>query len=138
MSTRARKPTWQADLAALLCARLDAPFAWGHNDCCLFAADCVQAQTGVDPAAGLRGYGDARQALQLAADMGGLRQHASALLGPEVSPLQARMGDVLLVLDEGREIMALCNGATALAPGKSGLVTLPISAALAAWRVGDV
>lgn len=35
-------------------ARRSVPFAWGSNDCRLFAADAVQAMTGVDHAAELR------------------------------------------------------------------------------------
>lgn len=133
-----RKHTWQIDLAALLAARADMPFAWGSNDCCLFAADSVQAMTGVDHMQPFRGYQTARQALEMLAKEGGLHQAVLKALGPDMPVGMAAVGDVLLMHHDDRELLAICNGATALAPGKNGLVTLPIAQAMAAWRVGDV
>lgn len=131
-----RTPTWQADLAELIRSRHDQPFEWGAHDCCLFAADAVQAITGTDLAFS-RGY-SARDALRMIDEHGGLRKLVSQLLGPEMPVCLAQVGDVLLVESDSRELLAICNGATALAPGRGRLVTLPTSAWLAAWRVGDV
>ena len=44
-------------------------FIWGVHDCCLFAADWVLEQTGVDPAAQFRGtYSSEAEAQALIAD----------------------------------------------------------------------
>ena len=41
---------WQLRFEAFIKERQTLPFAWGTNDCAVFAADCVQALTGVDVA----------------------------------------------------------------------------------------
>lgn len=130
-----RTTNWQAALSAFVAARRSMPFAWGSNDCCLFAADAVQAMTGVDHAAELRGYSSALEAGRLVEARGGLARIAAGALGEPVAPLFAAVGDVVLIENEGRDLLALCNGTTALAPGPLGLVVLGMDAAKATWRV---
>lgn len=50
-----RVPNWTARLAEVFAMAEGKPFAWGENDCCLFAADCCLAIAGKDPAAEFRG-----------------------------------------------------------------------------------
>ena len=129
-----RLPDWQARLGALLDARRTMPFAWGSNDCCLFAADCVQAVTGIDPALGLRQYNDAAGAARMLARLGGVRGAGNALLGVSVGALFARVGDIGEVQVGQREALGVCNGDGWLAVGEVGLVALPLSNAVRAWR----
>jgi hypothetical protein len=129
-----RLPDWQPRLQALIQARLAAPFAWGEHDCCLFVCDAVQAITGHDPAADLRGYRSEREAMRIIHAHGGLRAIAQARAGAEVPVLAAQVGDVGLLPIEGRDTLALCGGAHWLAPGAQGLVALPLDAASNAWR----
>ncbi|WKB52317.1 DUF6950 family protein [Eleftheria terrae] len=137
MTTWTRLPAWRDRLAVLVAARLRQPFAWGQHDCALWVADAVHALTGQDPAAELRGrYHSALQAARLVAERGGLQALGTALFGPPIGPLLARVGDVGLVVDEGRELCAVCNGDHWLAPGAAGLVALELSAATVAWRIG--
>jgi hypothetical protein len=110
------------------------PFAWGGHDCCLFASDAVQALTGHDPAADLRGYRTEREALRIIQAQGGLRAIAQARAGAEVPVLAAQVGDVGLLPLDGRDTLAVCGGAHWLAPGALGLAALPLDAAVAAWR----
>ena len=49
-----RHPEWPQRLAAYLETRQFAPFVWGSNDCCRFAADGVLAMTGHDYIAAYR------------------------------------------------------------------------------------
>lgn len=130
-----RRREWQQHFADFVAERRDAPFAWGANDCCLFAADCVQALTGVDHAAELRVYTTALQAARVIEEQGGLRQIATQALGEPLAPAMTAVGDVVLVLNGDREMLAICNGTTALAPGEHGMAVLGMDAALAAWRV---
>lgn len=111
------------------------PFEWGRNDCSLFACDAMLAMTEVDHAAAFRGYTTAREALRLIKDHGGLRAIASAALGESVAPAYAAVGDLVLVKNNGRELLAICNGTNVIAPGKSGMVVLGMDAAVAAWKV---
>lgn len=131
--TRIRE--WQSALAAVIEQRMSVPFAWSSNDCCTFAADCVHAMTGHDPAADARGlYDDERGAAQVLKKLGGLEVIAATRCGEEIAPAAARIGDLVLgKLD--RECLGICTGETWHAPSADGLVAAPMSTALKAWRV---
>lgn len=127
---------WQSRLQACLAERWARPFAWGSQDCVLFAADCVDACTGVDPAKGMRGtYSDASGAARLVRELGGLAAIAASHCGPEIAPALAQPGDVGLVMNDGRECLAVCGGQHWLAPGESGVCVLPSGQGLRAWRL---
>ena len=59
-----RRADWRERLAALIVERRFLPTIWGQRDCCLFAADAVQAMTDVDFAESLRGYRSAKGAVR--------------------------------------------------------------------------
>lgn len=126
---------WQTRLSDLLRARARMPFAWGSNDCCLFAADAVLAMTGTDPAAALRGYDSPRGALCLINAGGGLHAITTAALGDPVSPRLATVGDVVLLQIGRREALGICNGVNVLGPGPDGMAALGMTTALAAWKI---
>jgi len=130
-----RLPDWQSRLAACLAERYQRPFAWGQQDCALLAADCVHAVTGADPAADLRGYTTAREAVRVLHRHGGLRGLAAARLGAPIAPAFAQLGDVGVVRAGKREAMAVCGGGFWLAPGRYGLVAYPLAEAVVAWGV---
>lgn len=128
---------WQIYYEAFVLSRMGEPFAWGANDCATFAADCVRALTGVDPAAkGLREHTTELQAARALKAHGGLIGIATAALGPPLPALQAQVGDVVLTKAGERDMLAICNGATCIAPGPHGLVHLGMDTATACWRVG--
>lgn len=132
-----RLPDWQDRLTALVAHAHRQPFAWGTHDCCLWAADAVLALTGRDPAADLRGrYADATGAMRALRAMGGLlgagRRAGIALAGPG----HARDGDVALVSDGRRPMLAVHAGAVWLVAATGGLHALPVSAARVTWGVG--
>lgn len=127
---------WQLRFAALVQERMAAPFVWGQHDCCLWAADVVQAITGLDPAAALRGqYASERGALRLVRQLGGLPAIASAALGHPVKAGFATVGDVLLITHERRTTLAICNGSSLLAPGAQGLAAIAMPLNCPAWKV---
>jgi hypothetical protein len=144
MSTLQRLSDWPLRLEAFVQQRAHQPFAWGVQDCALFAADAVQALTGVDVAPpALRRHRSARAALRSLRAHGGLHGIAQAALGTPIPPVLATVGDVLLVnsnnlafVHPGRPMLALCNGGTALATGQRGLVSVSLHSAVHAWRVG--
>lgn len=74
-------------------------------------------------------------ALRRITEAGSLRALASQFLGDSVSPWMAGVGDVVLVLNEGHEMLGICNGINVLAPGERGMTALSMSAALAAWKI---
>ena len=131
-----RLHTWPTRYAALCSARMNAPFEWGVHDCCLWAADAVEALTGVDYAAAWRGtYSSAAGAARLVAELGGIRAIATGALGDAVAPLLAGLGDLVLIDQGGREMLGVCNGAEALVVGPAGLEAVSMPSALAAWKV---
>jgi hypothetical protein len=131
-----RLPDWQLRLEAFERERAEVPFAWGSNDCALFAADAVQAITGVHLCPDLRGHRNVREGGRAIAALGGARAIACKALGHPLPPAFARVGDVVVVQAGKREALAVCNGQTAIAPGEHGMVAIPMAQALSAWRVG--
>lgn len=130
-----RLPDWQTRFSDFGNARARMPFCWGSNDCCTFAAACVEAITGHDPMASVTPYRSELSAARLIRDGAGLQQLATGFLGKSVPPILAAVGDVVLLMNEGREMLGICNGVNVVAPGEFGMATLRMEAALAAWKI---
>lgn len=128
-----RLPDWPARLAAYLEAQRVQPFAWGSNDCVLFAAGAVRAITGADLLPVQR-WQSVREASRLLVRLGGLRAALDARL-PAVPLAYAQRGDVLLVTGP-RVQLAIADADGWLAPSRHGLVRGHMQHALAAWGVG--
>lgn len=126
--------------------RARAPFAWGENDCALFAADGVRAITGVDIAADFRGkYSDEKGALALIKQLTGGSTVADAAawcaqkhgLTEWKHPKCAQRGDLVVFEAAGSALVAglvHLNGAHLVAVGEAGLFRFPISKVLRAWH----
>ena len=132
--------------------RAKTPFAWGANDCALFAADGIKAITGVDIASDFRGkYTNEASALALiktvcggttvadaavyCAEKHGLREWVSKK--GVAQPLFARRGDlVVFTAPTGSLVAGLVHlsGRHIVAVGESGLYRFPISKAARAWH----
>lgn len=66
-----RLPDWPARLAAFVEATRHAPFAWGRQDCCLWAVRAIDAMCGTRHAAAIVGqYDSAEGAVVYAASRG--------------------------------------------------------------------
>ena len=130
-----RLQDWQLRFSDFGKARASMPFAWGSNDCCKFAAAAVEAITGKNPMATVAPYATEGAALRLVAKAGDLEALASQYLGAAVPPLMAAVGDVVLVMNERRHMLGICNGTNVLAPGERGTAVLHMEAALAAWKI---
>lgn len=144
-----RNEQWDTShLHQFLVDRQKAPFAWGGNDCCLFAADAIQAITGVDIAADFRGkYNDEKSALAAirSATGGSTVEDAAVYCAskaglPELPhPLFAHRGDLVLLENEGRVVAGIIGlHGYPLAVGEKGLMKLPLSAIRRAWRIGPL
>lgn len=134
---------WQLRLAEFGQARASMPFRWGSNDCCTFAAAAVEAITGSNPMASMEPYGieagakrkALRRLFRRIDKAGGLQALVVEFLGASILPRMAGVGDVVVVMNAGSELVGICNGINVMAPGKNGMVTLSIDAAVAAWRI---
>jgi phosphoribosylformylglycinamidine (FGAM) synthase-like amidotransferase family enzyme len=130
-----RLPNWQERFSDFGKARASMPFAWGPNDCCSFAAAAVEAMTGTNPMSSADRYSNELGAMRRIVEAGGLKPLASIYLGAAVPPLMAGVGDVVLLVNEGREMLGICNGVNVMAPGEFGMVALGMQSALAAWKI---
>jgi len=138
-----RLPDWPTRLAHLLDAAAHRPFVWGTHDCCTLAADAVQALTGQDPMAPLRGrWASERQAAELLRLLGGLQPAVSAALQAEPTlPAMAQRGDVVLLAMGNTQALGVCAGRWVAAAGPGGLAFVDLYARsgdtrpMAAWRI---
>jgi hypothetical protein len=127
---------WQVRFEQFIAARTTAPFSWGANDCAIFAADCTHAITGVDVALpDLRRHKTELQAARVLKRHGGVVGIATAALGQPVPACGAGVGDVVLAKAGKRDMLAICNGSTCMAPGPSGLSFLPMPPDSVCWRI---
>ena len=131
-----RRDNWPNLLAQFIEQRREQPFAWGVNDCCIFAADWVQLCTGEDYAKAWRGrYSTPINARRFLNEAGGVEALVEALgLQRIESPLAGR-GDIV-AQETGRGMtLGICLGETTAFVAKAGLVFGPISNVETAWRI---
>jgi hypothetical protein len=145
-----KKEHWLTeDFPQFIDARLNTPFAWGSNDCALFAADAIQAITGVDIADDFRGKYKAKtgavKAINSVAGGSTLADATSYCAQkhglPEYEyPLMAKRGELVLVKNaDGEEIAGVVslNGRYVFSPGETGLLSIPITNVTRAWQLPD-
>jgi len=144
-------PNWPTLLHEYLAERMNAPFVWGKNDCCLFACDAVFEMTGFDLAIDFRSkYDSALSAIramqEFVSDSSVENSHLVGAVAAriaaqheikEIPVLMAQRGDVALVLAARGESLGIVSlrGDSVLSPGEKGLVALPLKMALKAWRI---
>ena len=130
-----RLPDWEARLSDWLAAQRGRPFEWGRNDCVLFAAGAVQAMTGRDPAADVRGTWSTRIGALRALKEQSARGVADVVWFEEIEPAHAMRGDLVLA----RQSLGVCIGRVAMFVGEdggeAGPVPLPRAEWARAWRV---
>ncbi len=100
----ARVSNWPMELSLFLRERRHTPFAWGTNDCLMFAADLVLRLTGQDLAAAWRGtYDTEEQANALLAEHGGVQGFLTQAFGFNGHRQlgTAQRGDIMLIKYEG-------------------------------------
>ncbi len=136
MITLSRTESWPEALHTLVDARAAWPFAWGAHDCCAFAAAAVEAMTGTDPIADLRGYHDAASAQTLLDSLGGLEAAVTARLGEPIATPQARRGDVVMLDVSGISALGICLGDFAAVPGPRAIEWADRRFWRRAWRIG--
>lgn len=135
----ARLPDWDARLFATLDRHADVVFALGRDDCLTFAAACVEAVTGEQPAAGE--IGRYRTALgvrrRLKARGFGSIAEALAATFPEIGPAFAGRGDLGTVGSGAGETIVVGAGPrfVTLSPA-CGLVAVRPDQISRAFKVG--
>lgn len=133
-----RTQGWEIRLGKFLMARQKMPFAWGSNDCLIFAADAVKEMTGTDPAAQWRGYTTKEEADVILAKEGSLTTLITIGLGipPHASYRLASRGDIALA-DFGNGSTGCVvddSGARLAAVTEKGLMRIPLKKATLIWN----
>lgn len=140
---------WERRLADFVSQARSRVFQYGSWDCCLMPCAAVEAMTGVDPAAALRGrYKTERGAL------GALRRFAGGGLTETVEKIAADLGAVEVALSFARRgdmvlfddpalvqrpfdaALGLCLGREVAVMELDGLRLWPLARARRAWAVG--
>ncbi len=135
-----RYPDWPQRLAEALRQRARSRYAWGQNDCAMFAADAVQAMTGQDFAAMFRGrYRTKRGASQVLRAHGwsGLEEMVDSILPRHDDQARLRRGDVVLYAGRYGDFLGIYWAGAIVGPGAERMAQHPADDSIkAAWRVG--
>jgi hypothetical protein len=133
-----RRPDWRARLAAYVAASRRRAFAFGAFDCVLFAAGAVEAQTGVDLRRELAGTYTTEVGAARVLRRNGFADPAAiaAAFLDSIPVAAARQGDIAAIRTGAGVALAVVGGPHLLAArAGSGLIALPLTAAVAAFRV---
>lgn len=131
-----RIPEWQTLFADYIKKKKREPFNWGVHDCCIFAGEWLYIATGNDAVSKYRDtYHTALEAGRLLQEFGGLAAVADAYLERWETLAMAQVGDIVLLPQPDRPMLAICNGGTIIAPGLKGLEVVPLEAGSIAWKV---
>lgn len=142
-----RKQQWDTShFNQFLIDHANKPFEWGNHDCALFAANAVEAITGVDIASEFRD--------KYTTQLGALRAISKITNGSTVVdavahcankhglvehtyPLMAKRGDLVIIDNEGTLIAGVVhlNGRHVISVSETGLVRLPITNIVRAWSL---
>lgn len=132
-----RFPDWPQRLARAIDERLATPYAWGQNDCALFAADLVRAVTGQDFGKPFRGaYTDeaGAQAMLAAHGWADIEAMADTLLPRRTE--RPRRGDLALRAGDFGPFLGIFWQRGVIGPGPTRPIIWPARNILASWSVG--
>jgi hypothetical protein len=130
----ARRDNWPDLLAAYIESKRSEPFAWGSNDCCLFAADWIKIATGHDIAAQWRGsYTTALGARRALDEGGGIERLVEKAGGIRIETGLAQRGDLVAQESGNGVALGICLGVVAAFISSDGVQFLPLHEA-SIWR----
>lgn len=133
-----RRPDWKARLDDAISTASHLNFHYGQHDCVLFVAYCVDRMCDTDYVQRIKStfsYTDELAAINIIQGYGGFKAMVNDWLGHSVPALQAKPGDVVLLINERRFVLGIMEGAVAVAPTEHGVIGLPMSQAACAWRI---
>jgi hypothetical protein len=131
-----RLDDWQDRFFAYLEATRLTPFAWGTNDCCLFAAGSIDAITGSTFTAQLAAaYTDEASALAYIASFGSLDAAVSSWLGDAKAPNFAGPGDIVIANLEMGPTVGVCLGVDCAFSSNAGMTYRSRTLIAACWTI---
>lgn len=133
-----RVPNWRSALDAAVDAHRGVPFTWGRHDCSLFAADCVLAMTGEDPAARFRGRYKTPKGAAGALKRAGFASQVNVVAAhfSEIHSSRAGVGDIAIVPKGELMSLGIVIGPEIAVLTLAGLGVVPLTRASRAFKVG--
>jgi len=134
-----RLPDWQPRLRSYLRGCTGRPLVPGQHDCCLFGAGAVDAQTGVDLAAGWRGRYSTFSGGYRILRKAGYADHVALIAAhlPEVAHNAARAGDIAIVPGEDGDAVGVVQGEAVYVLARDArLALVPMAPVFSVFRVG--
>lgn len=130
-----RSSDWEEALSEYINMMRDAPFEYGVNDCCMFAAGAVEAMTGVDAMAEFRGkYDSSLSAAKALRDIGkGSLEATIDAKFPVIEIAHAQRGDIALFNDS----LGIVAGSFAWFVSDDGLERVQRADWQKTWSVGN-
>lgn len=129
-----RKENWPHLLTEYVYQRRNTPFAWAVNDCWQFSIGAVKEISDKD-LTGVFDYQTARRAAELMKENGGMMAIADKHLGEAKSIMLAQRGDVVCLINSGRELLGVCLGEMSAFVAESGIILKSTLECEKAWSV---
>ncbi len=134
-----RYHNWPEKLHEVIKKAKGESFKWGTHDCALFTCDCIEAMTGIDYAKRFRGKYKSEKgswkALKKIEGVTKLSKLADKLLGDRIELSRASRGDLVILLDEDREVLGVVVGTHAVFLSPDGIQMRILGECKYAWRV---
>lgn len=138
---KAKQAGWQTRLLTTIEELKEVPFVWGENDCCIFAAKCIDAQYGTEIAKEVVGqYSTELSCKRYMIKRAKTTQLASVLdtfLPVRLTPKYAQRGDVVLFEGALGPTAGVLWAGYVWAMGPDGVETIPVQTITITdvWRV---
>ena len=133
-----RHHDWQERYHAAIKNAQLVPFTWGVHDCITFAAYMVDAISDTAVTVRMRerySWTSEAEARALIEKAGSLRTLIEEFMGEAVPWAQTTLGDAVLAIQNGKEIVAIHDGSNLIAPDAVGIAGVPLSCAVVGWRI---
>lgn len=129
-----RKENWPHLLNEYIYEKRNEPFEWAKNDCWQFSIGAVKAISDKD-LTGIYEYETARRAAELMKEYGGMIAVAEKHYGESKSIMLAQRGDVVCLINAGRELLGVCLGEMSAFVAESGIILKPTLECEKAWSI---
>lgn len=140
----ARIVGWEDRLSEYIREQMAAPFAWGKNDCCLFAGDCIKIVSGHDLVEEYREQYETEEGAKKCLDKFGKGSLLSTVLTKmktygfnEIHKNYAQRGDMVYLVVDNYPALGIVDftGRQSIGISERGLVTVPLEYAKKVWRI---
>lgn len=130
-----RRYDWASKMHSAIDYHKDKSFEWGKNDCCIFTARVIDAMCDSSLEEDLaKKYQDEKTALNYIKQSNGIKSAIESHLGKsEVG--RPKRGDAVLFINDDREAVGICTGASIVSMGIFGISSVDRSNIICYWNI---